>query len=86
MKTAGTYKITRQGQITLPAEAREELHLQEGDSVEMYYSEHLVVIKKRRTPLEVLEELAEKTTKRFRERGITRADVAREIAAVRKGH
>lgn len=43
-----------------------------------------LVESQKREPLEVFRELATKTTKRFKERGITRADVAREIAAVRK--
>ncbi len=39
---------------------------------------------KRATPLEVFEKLAEKTEARFKKRGITRKDVAKEIADYRK--
>jgi AbrB family looped-hinge helix DNA binding protein len=85
MKPAGTYKITRQGQITLPAEARESLNLKEGDVVDMFYGEDIVLIKKKKEPLQILEELATAASKRFAERKITKENVASEIATVRKG-
>ena len=85
MKNAGTYKITRQGQITLPSEAREEMGLEEGDSMDFYFNADMVIMKKRRTPKEIFESLAKKTTEKFRERKITKEDVAKEIENVRKG-
>jgi len=85
MKTAGTYKITRQGQITLPSEARELLNLKEGDIVDMFYGEDIVLIKKKKEPLQIFEELAAATSRRFKEKGITKEDVENEIKAVRKG-
>ena len=85
MKNAGTYKITRQGQITLPSEAREELGLHEGDSIDFYFNDDMVIMKKRRSPKEIFESLAKKTTERFKERKITREDVAKEIENTRKG-
>ena len=85
MKAAGTYKITRQGQITLPAEARESLDLKEGDVVDMFYGKDMVLIKKKKEPIQVFEELATVASKRFAERKITREDVEKEIDAVRKG-
>ncbi len=84
MKAAGTYKITRQGQITLPAVVRQELNLKEGQVLDFFYSDDIIVIRKKREPVEVFRELAAKAAKRFKERGITREDVSREIAAVRK--
>ncbi len=85
MKPAGTYKITRQGQITLPAGARREIALSEGDVVEMYYTKDLIIIKKKKEPLRVFEELAATAGKRFKEKKITQADVTREIETVRRG-
>jgi AbrB family looped-hinge helix DNA binding protein len=79
MKTLGTYKITRQGQITLPAEAREELNLNEGDSIEIYSGSDLILIKKRRTPVQVFNELAKVTSERFKKKGLTRDDVLKEV-------
>lgn len=84
MKAAGTYKITRQGQITLPASIREAMELEEGQILDFFYSGNIIVIKKKKEPLEVFRELAAEATKRFKERGITREDVAEEIKAVRK--
>ena len=84
MKAAGTYKITRQGQITLPAMVREELNLKEGQVLDFFYSDDLILIRKKRAPLEVFLELTEKTRKQFKERGITREVIAKEIEAVRK--
>ena len=47
MKAAGTYKITRQGQITLPAPIRQELNLKEGQVLDFFYSDDLILIKKK---------------------------------------
>ncbi len=85
MKNLGSYKITRQGQITLPAEARKELALNEGDTVDIYSSDDLLVIKKRKTPIQVFEELATKTTERFKRQKITRDAVTQEIENERQG-
>ncbi len=84
MKAAGTYKITRQGQITLPASIREALELEEGQVLDFFYSDDTILIRKKREPIEVFRELAAEATKRFKERGITRKDIAMEIKAVRK--
>lgn len=43
-------------------------------------------MKNKKEPLHVFKELAKKTTKRFRELGITRADIAKEVEEYRKGH
>ena len=84
MKAAGTYKITRQGQITLPAQIRQELNLKEGQVLDFFYSDDTIVIRKKREPVEVFRELAAKATKRFRQSGITKDDIRKEIMAVRK--
>jgi len=83
MKNVGTYKITRQGQITVPAEVRKELDLEEGDMLDFFYADDVIVLKKKREPAEVFKELAEKATKRFKERGITRKEVGEEIKKYR---
>ena len=85
MKRAGSYKITRQGQITIPAEARKELDLQEGDLVDVYFSTDLIVIKKKKAPMQVFDELASKATQRFKEGGITRKTIEEEAEKARKG-
>lgn len=84
MKAAGTYKITRQGQITLPAVVREALGLSEGEVLDFYYSDDTVLIRKKKAPVEVFRELAEKTRQRFMDEGVTREDVRKAIKEVRK--
>ncbi|MHA1732337.1 MAG: AbrB/MazE/SpoVT family DNA-binding domain-containing protein [Promethearchaeota archaeon] len=84
MKAAGTYKITRQGQITLPSEARKELGLKEGDLIDLFYTRDLIVVRKRKTPIAIFEDLATKTTSRFKEEKITPEILGEEIAASRK--
>lgn len=85
MKNSGIYKITRQGQITLPAEARSEIGLKEGDRVEMFYGSGMVLIKKQKDPLEVFEEISNMANKRFKEKKLTPSAVNREIERSRKG-
>jgi AbrB family looped-hinge helix DNA binding protein len=83
MKAAGTYKITRQGQITLPAVVREALGLSEGEVLDFYYSDDTVLIRKKKAPVEVFRELAAVAERRFRQRKITREAIRREIKLVR---
>ena len=84
MKAAGTYKITRQGQITLPASVRENLKLREGQVLDFYYSDDTILIKKKKEPIAVFRELATKTRQQFKEEKVTRGDVKKAIEAVRK--
>lgn len=83
MESAGTYKITRAGQITIPSAIREELEWGEGDNVDFYYGKSMVILRKTRTPLEVFEDLAKETQERFKREGITRDDVDKVIKEVR---
>lgn len=85
MKPAGTYRITRQGQVTLPSQAREELNLKEGDVIDMFYTSDMVVIKKKKEPIKIFEELASAASSRFKEKQLTRKKVAKEIKAARRG-
>ena len=83
MKTAGTYKITRRGQITIPNAIRKSLKLHEGDMLDLFYFEDIVLLKKKKEPVEVFRSLAEKVRKEFKRKGITREDVEAEIKAYR---
>lgn len=83
MECAGTYKITRAGQVTIPVEIRQEMGLKEGTPLDFYYDGNIVLIRKKRTPVEVFDELAKATQKRFKERGIKRKDVFDAIKAAR---
>lgn len=83
MEYAGVTRVTRQGQVTLPAKLRKELQLKRGDSLEVYYSGGTVVIRKKSPPLEVFEDLAAKIRRHFKARAITRSDVEEAISLYR---
>jgi len=83
MYSAGTYKITRRGQITIPRPIRKSLKLHEGDMLDFFYLDDMVLLKKKKEPVEVFRSLAEKVRKEFKRKGITRDDVAAEIKAYR---
>ena len=84
MEFAGTTTVTRQGQVTLPKKARKKSAYEKGDIFEVYFSNELILMKKKKEPLAVFRELAEKTAKRFREKGMKEDDVQREIELYRK--
>ncbi|ODS37823.1 MAG: hypothetical protein A7315_13130 [Candidatus Altiarchaeales archaeon WOR_SM1_79] len=83
MYSAGTYKITRRGQITIPKTIRKSLSLEEGDVVDFFYFDDMVLLKKKKEPVEVFRSLAEKVRNEFKRKGITRDDVESEIKAYR---
>ncbi len=85
MEYGGLTRVTRQGQITLPSKLRRALAVGIGDPLEVYYTGDLILIRKRRTPLEIFEELAVETRARFKRRRITSKIVAGEIQAARTG-
>jgi len=83
METAGTYKLTRAGQVTIPRAIREDMELEEGSILDFYYDDGLIVIRKKRTPLEIFESLAKRTEKRFKDMGLKKEDVPRIIKEIR---
>ncbi|MEK6982779.1 MAG: AbrB/MazE/SpoVT family DNA-binding domain-containing protein [Candidatus Micrarchaeota archaeon] len=83
MKFGGTGVVTRQGQITLPKNAREEGDFEVGTIIEFFYSDDIVLIKRRKEPKQVFEELAKRTRERFEKEGIKPKDVESAIAKVR---
>ena len=85
MKYGGTSTVTRQGQVTVPKNIRDTLDLDLGSILEFYFTDDLVVIKKRRPPVEVFEELASETRERFKKKQIKKAQIAKEIRKHRKG-
>ena len=84
MEYAGVTRVTRQGQITLPSRLRRHLQLKRGDTLEVYYADATVVIRKKRVPVEIFEELAERARRHFKESGITRRDVEEAISSYRR--
>lgn len=78
-------KVTRRGQITIPAEAREKLGIGEDDYVAVYGSESILVLKKTTQPDldQRLEEALRRGVELAREKGITRRTVERAVEEVR---
>ncbi len=85
MEYGGTSTVTRQGQVTVPKRIRDALDLGLGSILEFYYTDDLVVIKKRKPPEEVFENLASKTRAGFRRRRVKKSDIEKEIRGYRKG-
>ncbi|MBS3068243.1 AbrB/MazE/SpoVT family DNA-binding domain-containing protein [Candidatus Micrarchaeota archaeon] len=85
MKFGGTGVVTRQGQVTLPKNARDEGEFEVGSVIEFFYSEDIVLIKKKKEPIEVFKEISKKATERFKKHGITEKVIQKEIENYRRG-
>ena len=85
MKFGGTGVVTRQGQVTLPKNAREEGEFEVGSVIEFFYSEDMVLIKKKKEPVEIFREIAKRARERFKKHGITEKVIQKEIEDYRRG-
>lgn len=84
MDYAGSGIVTRQGQITIPKAIRKKIGIEIGTSLDFYFNNDLIIIRPKHEPKEVFEELAVKTRQRFKEKGLKRKDVDKEISSYRK--
>ena len=84
MDYAGSGIVTRQGQITIPKTIRKKIGIEIGSSLDFYFGEDLIIIKPKHEPKEIFKELAVKTRKRFKKKGIKKSDVEQEISKYRK--
>jgi AbrB family looped-hinge helix DNA binding protein len=84
MDYAGSGIVTRQGQITIPKSIRKKIGIEIGSSLDFYFNNDLIIIRPKHEPKEIFEDLAEKTRKRFKEKGLKRSDIDKEIRAHRK--
>lgn len=85
MDKYGLTKVTRRGQITIPAEAREKLGIREDDYVAVYGSESILVLQKTIQPdlNQRLEEALKQGAELAKKRRITRKTVEESVEAVR---
>jgi AbrB family looped-hinge helix DNA binding protein len=83
METAGTYKMTRAGQVTIPRAIREEMGLGEGSQLDFYFDAGMIIARKKKTSVEIFDSLARKTEERFERGGITRRDVKKAVETAR---
>jgi len=83
----GLTKVTRRGQITIPAEAREKLGIGEDDYVAVYGSESILILKKTTQPDldQRLEEVLRRGVELAKEKGVMRRTVERAVEEVRHG-
>jgi len=84
MDYAGSGIVTRQGQITIPKSIRKKIGINIGTSLEFYFNDELIIIKPKHEPKEIFLELAAKTRKRFKKKGIKKSDIEKEITRYRK--
>lgn len=87
MEKYGLTKVTRRGQITIPAEAREKLGIGEDDYVAVYGSESILILKKTTQPDldQRLEEVLRRGVELAKEKGVMRRTVERAVEEVRHG-
>lgn len=63
---------------------RKKLGLARGDALEVYFSGQTIVMRKKRTALELFEELAASTRARFKRQNLSKRRVMEIVEAARK--
>jgi AbrB family looped-hinge helix DNA binding protein len=80
-------KMSTKGQIVIPKAMREQMNIKEGDVFAMFSIRDTILLKRIKIPSEESFERLMKEGQEFAmEKGITRDDVDRAIAEVRKGN
>jgi AbrB family looped-hinge helix DNA binding protein len=80
----GLTKVSAKGQIVIPKDLRERLNLKEGDTLLVYSTDSMLVIRKVTKQETVLSIIAEPIRKKIRQLGITRKDVSKAIEQARR--
>ncbi len=83
MPTAIT-KLSAKGQIVIPKDLRERLNLREGDTLLVYSTDSMLVIRKVAKQESVLSIIAEPVRKKIKQLRITRKDVRKAIQQARR--
>ena len=83
MVTAIT-KVSAKGQVVIPKDLRERLNLKEGDTLLVYSTDSMLVIRKVTKQETVLSIIAEPIRKKVKQLGITRKDVYKAIEQARR--
>ncbi len=83
MSTAIT-KVSAKGQIVIPKDLRERLNLREGDTLLVYSTDSMLVIRKVTKQESILSIIAEPVRKKIKQLGITRKDVRKAIEQARR--
>lgn len=72
-------KVSAKGQVVIPKDMRERMKLKEGDTLLLYSTDNILVLRKVRKQETVLSVIAEPVRKRIKRLGITRKDLAEAI-------
>jgi len=83
MVTAVT-KVSAKGQIVIPKDLRERLNLKEGDTLLVYSTDSMLVIRKVVKQETILSIIAEPVRKKIKQLGITKNDISKAIEQARR--
>ena len=84
MSVLATTKMSSRGQVVIPEGVRNDLGLQAGDEFVVLAEKDTVVLKSIRRPsMKEFDALIRKCRRNAKAAGLTRADVAKAVAAVR---
>ena len=83
MVTAIT-KVSSKGQIVIPKDLRERLSLKEGDTLLVYSTDSMLVIRKVTKQETILSIIAKPVREKIKQLGITRKDVSKAIQRARR--
>lgn len=83
MVTAIT-KVSAKGQVVIPKDLRERLNLKEGDTLLVYSTDSMLVMRKVTKQETILSIIAEPVRKKIKKLGITRKDVDKAIEQARR--
>lgn len=85
MSILSTTKMSSKGQVVIPEDVRDDLGLRAGDQFVVMGDKDVVILKTISPPsMNEFDSLIRKARKQAREAGLTKADVAKAIRAVRR--
>ncbi len=84
MMATSLTKVSSKGQIVIPKDLRERLNLKEGDTLLVYSTGSMLVIRKVARQESILSVIAEPVRKKIKRLGLTRKDVIRAIEQARR--
>ena len=76
-------KVSARGQVVIPKDLRERMKLKEGDTLLIYSTDSMLVMRKVAKQETVLSVIAEPVRKKVRQLGITRKDISEAIRQAR---
>lgn len=77
-------KVSAKGQIVIPKDLRERMSLKEGDTLLVYSTDSMLVIRKITRQETILSIIAKPVRERIKQLGITRSDVSKAIRQARR--